>query len=134
MPEPEASALIREGAELKNAITESEARLREINQRLAEIATFPEGKRTTKVDGAGLRAVIQKKIYIKLNQEKVAFARVQMGDHAFAQVFGWTFKPKSQRDLDGFLTHGKPEHVALVRDAMTITEGAPAVTFEKVEA
>ena len=133
MPEPEAVALIREGAALKETITEQETRLREINQRLAELATFKDGKKTATVEGAGIRAKVQLKIYVKFDQEKVAFARMQMGDHAFAQVFGWTFKPKFQRDLDGFLTHGKPEFISLVRDAMTITDGAPQVTYERVE-
>lgn len=134
MPAPEAAALIREGAALKDTITGQEARLREINLRLVELATFPEGKKTALLDGAGIRAKVQKKFYLKFDQEKVAVARQAMGDAAFSQVFGWTFKPRSQKDLDGFLQYGPPDHVRLVRAAMTITPGAPQVTFEPVEA
>lgn len=134
MPEPEAAALIREGAALKDSITESEARLREINLRLTALAKFPEGKKSATLEGAGFKAKVQKKFYVKFDQEKVAVARLEMGDPAFSQVFGWTFKPRSQKDLDGFLQYGPPDHVRLVRDAMTVTEGAPQVTYEPVEA
>jgi len=133
MPEPEAAALIREGAELKETILQDESRLREINLRLAEMATFSEGKKTATVLGAGLKAKVQLKSYVKFDQEKVAIARLEMGDFDFSRVFTWTFKPRSQRDLDGFLAHGQAEHVKLVRDAMTITPGAPAVTYERIE-
>ncbi len=134
MPEPEAAALIREGATLKAEIDEKAEHLREIHARLTALAKFPQGKKTATLEGAGRRVKIQLKDYVKFDQEKVGAARLAMGDHTFAQVFGWTFKPKSQRDLDGFLVHGKPEHVALVREAMTITPGAPSVTYELVEA
>ncbi|MGE4442738.1 MAG: hypothetical protein AB7D27_14815 [Desulfomicrobium sp.] len=133
MPEPEAAVLIREGSALKEEIDEKSGRLREIHTRLAGLATFKDGKKTATVEGAGLRAKVQLKTYVKFDQEKVAFARTKMGDHAFSQVFGWTFKPRSQKDLDGFLAHGNPELVALVRDVMTITPGAPQVTYEPVE-
>lgn len=133
MPEPEAAVLIREGADLKNTITASEARLREINLRLVEIATFAPGKKTATVEGAGLKAKVQKKEYVKFNQEKLALARLAMGDPSFTKVFGWAFKPRTAKDLDAFLTYGNPDHVALIRAAMTITPGAPAVTFEPVE-
>lgn len=133
MPEPEAVALIREGAALKAEIDEKSERLREIHARLAGIATFASGKKTATLEGTGLRAKVRLKVYVKFDQEKVAFARVKMGDAAFAALFKWTFAPRSQKDLDAFLIHGQPEYVALVRDAMTITSGAPQVTYEPVE-
>lgn len=134
MPEPEAAALIKEGAALKSSINQQESRLREINFRLCELASFAPGKKTAHLDGNGLRAKIQLKTYVKFDQEKVAKARFAMGDEAFSRVFGWTYKPRSQRDLDGFMAHGPAEQVALVRDAMTVSDGAPQVTFEAMEA
>ena len=133
MPEPEAVALIREGAEIKAEIDEKSERLREINARLTSLAKFPQGKKTATLDGAGIRAKVQLKDYVKFDQEKLALARHEMGDDAFFKAFGWTFKPRSQKDLDGLLTYGKPEHVILIRAAMTITAGAPAVTYETVK-
>jgi len=134
MPEPEAVTLIREGSVLKAEIDEKSERLREINVRLAALAKFAPGKKTATVEGAGIRAKVQLKVYTKFDQEKVAIARIQMGDHAFAKLFAWTFKARSSKDLEDFLAHGQAEHVALVRAAMIITDGAPAVTYEPVEA
>lgn len=133
MPEPEAVTLIREGAALKGEIDEKSERLREINVRLAEVAKFQKGKKTATVEGAGMRVKVQLKECVKFDQEKLGLARHTMGDKAFFAAFGWTFKPRSQKDLDGLLAYGDPKHVALVRDAMTITPGAPSVTYEKVE-
>ena len=133
MPEPEAVSLIREGAAIKAEIDEKSERLREIHARLTTLAKFPQGKKTATLDGAGIRVKIQLKDYVKFDQEKLALARHTMGDDAFFKAFGWTFKPRSQKDLDGLITYGKPEHVALVRDAMTITAGAPSVTYETVK-
>ncbi len=133
MPEPEAVALIREGAALKAEIDEKSERLREIHARLAGIATFASGKKTATLEGAGLRTKVQLKTYVKFDQEKVGFVRMKMGDAAFSKLFKWTFSPRSQKDLDGFMAYGDAEIVALVRDAMTITPGAPQVTYEPVE-
>jgi len=134
MPEPEAAALIREGAALKAEIDEKSERLREIHVHLLGIASFAPGKKTAIVEGAGLKAKIQKKEYVKFDQEKLARARLEMGDPSFTKVFGWAFKPRTAKDLDAFLSYGDAEHVALVRDAMTITPGAPQVSYETVEA
>jgi len=134
MPAPEAASLIREGATLKAEIDEKSERLREIHVRLLGIASFAPGKKTAIIEGAGLKAKIQKKEYVKFDQEKLALARLEMGDPSFTKVFGWAFKPRTAKDLDAFLSYGKPEHIALVRAAMTITPGAPQVTYEPVEA
>lgn len=133
MPEPEAAALIREGAALKAEIDEKSERLREIHVRLLGIAKFAPGKKTATVEGAGLKAKIQKKEYVKFDQEKLALARLEMGDPSFTKVFGWAFKPRTAKDLDAFLAYGETDHVRLVRAAMTITSGAPQVTYEPVE-
>lgn len=133
MKEPEAAILIREGYALKAEIDERSERLREINVRLAALATFAPGKKTATINGGEARAKVQLKDYVKFDQEKLALARLAMGDHVFFKTFGWTFKPRSQKDLDGFLAHAPEGHVALVRDAMTITPGAPAVIYESVK-
>ena len=132
-PGPEAvSSLVQEGAALKARIDSDTARLREINRELAEQATFPDGKNTAKIEENGVKATIQLKTYTKYDQEKLDAARRAMGNEAFLKPFTYEFKPRSKKDLDAFLAYGDPAQTAMVRDAMTITEGAPQVTYEQV--
>lgn len=132
--EPEAVALIREGVELKGQIDDATARLRDINRRLAEMASFPEGKNTAHLEGAGFEVTIQKKEYTKYDQGKLDAARKAMGNELFLKPFTYEFKPRSKKELDAFMAYGDADQVAMIREAMTITEGAPQVTYKPMEA
>ncbi|GAB6036178.1 hypothetical protein JCM15519_07370 [Fundidesulfovibrio butyratiphilus] len=131
--EPEAVALIREGAELKDEIDESTARLREIHRRLEELATFPPGKNTAKIEGQGIDVTIQRKEYVKFDQGKLNTLRLAMGNDAFLKPFGFKFEPRSKKELDAFLEYGDKAFANQARAAMTITGGAPAVTYKRKE-
>jgi len=132
--EPEAVSLIREGAALKESIDEATKRLRDVNRRLAELAVFPEGKKTAHLEGAGFKVDIQKKEYIKFDQTKLDVARKTMGNDLFLKPFTYVFKERSKKDLDAFLAYGDAALAAMVREAMEISEGAPQVTYRPVEA
>lgn len=130
--EPEAVALIREGAALKNQIDDGTAKLRDIHRRLAELATFPEGKSTATMTEAGYKVTIQKKTYTKLDQVLLDSARRAMGNDAFLKPFTYKFEARSKKELDAFLSYGNPDHVAMIRAAMEISEGQPQVKYEQV--
>lgn len=132
--EPEAVALIREGARLKGIIDEATVSLRDINRQLAEQATFPEGKNTARLSGAGFNVTIQKKAYTKYDQDKLDAARKAMGNDLFLKPFTYEFKPRSKKELDAFMAYGDPGQAAMIREAMTISEGAPQVSYEPMEA
>ena len=127
------SALLREGYQLKQKIDADTARLRQVNAALAELCEYPDGKMTGHLSAGTIRARIQKKVNLKWDQAKLQRACDAMGAEEFRKVFKYEFKPKGAKELAGFLDFGKPEHVALVKGALTETPGAPAVAYEVIE-
>ncbi len=127
------SALLREGYQLRQKIDADTARLRQINAALAELCEYPEGRMTGHLAAGSIRARIQKKLNLKWDQTRLLKAYDAMGAEEFRKVFKYEFKPKGAKELKGFLDFGKPEHVALVRGALTETPGAPSVAYEVIE-
>ena len=127
------SALLREGWQLKQRIDADTARLRQINAALAELCEYPEGRMTGHMAAGHIRAKITKKVNLKWDQAKLRKALDAMGLDEFRKVFKYEFKPLGARELKGFLDFGKPEHVALVKGALTEAPGAPAVSYEVIE-
>lgn len=132
--EPESVSLVREGSAIKAQIDVSQARLKEINARLAEIAEYKPGAKTGMVIGSGVQAKVQLKEYEKWDQEKLEQARALLGDELFFRLFRWEFSPRSKRELDGFLGFAPENHRRAVLDALTVKPGAPYVTYERMEA
>ena len=54
------------------------------------------------------------------------------GDGEFFGIFGWEFKPRAKKDLDGFLKHSPK--APLVHQAMIIKPASPSVSFTALEA
>ncbi len=127
------SALLREGYQLKQQIDADTARLRQVNAALAELCEYPEGKMTGHLSAGSIRARIQKKVNLKWDQSRLLKACDAMGAEEFRKVFKFEFKPKGAKELKGFLDFGRPEHVALVKGALTETPGAPSVAYEVIE-
>ena len=127
------SALLREGWQLKQRIDADTARLRQVNAALAELCEYPDGKMTGHLSAGSIRARIQKKLNLKWDQAKLLRAYDAMGAQEFRKVFKYEFKPKGARELKGFLDYGAPEHVSLVKGALTETPGAPSVAYEVIE-
>lgn len=125
-------SLIEEGAMLKEEVQAKTQRLREIGAILAEQAQFPEGKNTAHLLGGGFKATVQRKETISWDQELLAQARASLGDGEFFGLFGWEFKPRAKKDLDGFLKHSPK--APLVHQAMIIKQASPSVTFAALEA
>lgn len=125
-------SLIEEGAMLKEEVQAKTQRLREIGAILAEQAQFPEGKNTAHIVGCRFKATVQKKETISWDQDALGQARFGLGDNEFFGLFGWEFKPKAKKDLDGFLKHSPKAE--LIRSAMIIKQATPAVSFAALEA
>ena len=131
MTECQLAALIEEGAEIKAAINEQTQRLREIGAILFDQAQFPDGKNTAHMTGHNHKVTIQRKETVNWDQDLLAQARAGLGDNEFFQLFGWEFKPRAKRDLDGFLKHSPKD--PLVHQAMIIKPASPAVTYTALE-
>ena len=127
------SALLSEGFKLKQRIDADTARLRQVNTALAELCEYPEGKMTGHLSAGSIRARIPKKLHLKWDQARLLKAYDAMGAEEFRKVFKYEFKPKGAKELKGFLDFGRPEHVALVKGALTETPGAPSVAYEVIE-
>lgn len=127
------SALLREGWQLKQRIDSDTARLRQINAALAELCEYPEGKMTGHLSAGSIRAKVTRKVNLKWDQARLLRAYDTMGAEEFRKVFKYEFKPKGAKELKGFLDFGRPEHVALVKGALTETPGAPSVAYEVIE-
>ena len=131
MTECQLAALIEEGAAIKAAINEQTQRLREIGAILLDQAKFPDGKNTAHMTGHNHKVTIQRKETVNWAQDALGHARHELGDAMFFQLFGWEFKPKAKKDLDGFLAHSA--HADTVRQAMIIKQASPSVTFAALE-
>jgi len=125
--------LIAEGAAIKTRMDADKSRLAEIHATLQGMALFPDGKNTAHLVGAGFDVKIARKANIKFDQAKLESLRVRMGNDGFFKVFKWEFKPVGQKQLDAFTAYGNPEWVSILNDAITITPGAPSVTYTPLE-
>ena len=125
-------ALLSEGMKLKLRIDADKARLAEINKEIEALAQFPEGKSTAHLAAGGFRATVQRKSTVKWDQAKLAKAMNAIGTEAFRKIFTYEFKPVGKKQLDAFLEFGNEAEVTAVKDAMTVTQGAPSVKYEEV--
>lgn len=124
-------SLLSEGAKLKARIDADKTRLAEINRELEALCEFPEGKATGHLAANGFRATVTRKTTVKWNQEKLNDAMKAMGSEAFRRVFTYEFKPVGTRQLNAFLEFGNENEVGMIRDAMTVSQGAPSVKYEE---
>ena len=131
MTEQQLESLIEEGATLKAEVQEKTQRLREIGAILAEHAQFPDGKNTAHLVGCRFKATVQRKETISWDQDALGQARFGLGDNEFFGLFGWEFKPRAKKDLDGFLKHSPKAD--LVRQAMIIKPATPSITYTALE-
>ncbi len=125
------ASLVDLAASIKESIAEMTEDLRRINQVLAEKAAFKPGSKTGHLAGRHFAAKVSLRENVKWDQDVLANVRQAMGDAEFFRVFKWEFKPASEKVLAGALEFGQHGH--LIAAARTITEGAPQVSFEKLE-
>ena len=124
-------ALIREAAALDAEIKGKSERLKELKLKLAALAEFKPGSMTGHLVGGGHKVKVQVKEYVKWDQDKLDQVR-SFNPAKFNEIFKPEYKPISKKTLDGFLEHGNKNMADGVRWAMTVTPGAPQVTFESL--
>jgi len=129
--EHNAAALVDQAATLKATITDLTERLRRVNLTLAERADYKPGSKTGHLAGRHFVAKVQRKDYVKWDQDLLHDVREVMGDVEFFRIFKWTFEPKSAKTLAGAMEFGA--HAELIGAARTVTEGSPYITFERLE-
>lgn len=125
--------LIDEAAALDNEIRQKTEQLRELKKTLAEAAIYRDGSKTGRLVSTNFEVTIQQRDNVKWDQTKLNEARLAMGDAAFFKIMKWTFEPTSAKTLNGFLEFGDQGQAGLIAAARTVTPGAPAVTFERLE-
>lgn len=126
--------LIAKAVELKCRIAQQTSDLKELQKLIEERCTFPEGRQTAHIFGAGYDVTVQQRTNTKWDQKKLEEARKAMGNDEFFKVFAWEFKPQSAKQLDAFLSFGSSDHARLVLDARTVTKGASQFTYQPMGA
>ena len=126
--------LVREAVSLKAWLSTAKERLAELHAELAKRAEFKEGSKTGTLVAAGHRVKVSLKEKATWDQKLLGEARASIGDTTFFQVFAWEYKPKSKKDLDGFLQYAQPDARKLIEQAMTTKPEAPSIKYEPLEA
>ena len=129
----ELNTLINDAAQLKAKIDDLRAELKEMQDRIAEQATFPPGRQTATIDAGGVTCKISRRETLVWDQDRLNTARAVMGDGEFLSLFGYEWKPLGKKQIDGFLAYAPPEKKRAVMDALTI-KSAISVTFSEKEA
>lgn len=133
MEKSELSAMINRAYDIKQQIDNLSVELKDLNAKIYEEAVFADGKKTTYLAGDGLCAKIVKKENRKWDQGKLNIARMNMGDEKFLTLFNFEWKPKSAKDIDGFLGYAPDEQKKPILEALT-TSTSYTVTVAKEKA
>jgi hypothetical protein len=122
--------LIQEGASLKSQRDALDAHLKQINQQISGLMDF-NGKKTAHAFSAGHKVTVQLRENVRWDQTKLEQVRESIGNDEFLTIMRPEWKPRSKKDLDGYLAHG--QHAEGFRWAMEVREGAPLVKYEALE-
>lgn len=119
--------LIKEGFALKQEIDAKTARLREINTLLADKAEYKNGSNTGRITCPGLAVKVTRRNNEKWDQTKLA----QVREH-FPAEFEAAFKAKYE-PVKKALSSAPAEFQKAAAWAVTVTPGAPTVTYETLD-
>ncbi len=125
--------LIREGAALKDEIDGKAARLRVINQTLAESARFENGKETATLFGAGYKVKVSQRESVSWDQERILKFREYINEGKFEELFKVVYEPTSKKTIDGFIAHADKELSNGLKWCMSVKPATPQVSYEKLE-
>lgn len=126
-------ALIEEGAALKREIEAKTVRLRSINLLLSESAPFESGQKTACLIGGGYKVRIRLHDNITWDQEKIGVFSKYLPEEKFAELFKTIYEPRSKKAIDGFIAHADKDLSAGLKWCMSVTPGAPRLTYEKMD-
>lgn len=125
-------SMIREYAENKRRADELKARNDELAVKLAEIATFTNSD-TAKLEGAGCRLTITRRVNERWDQKQLAKLRKSVGNDFFLTLFREKFEPQTA-SLRAFM-HGNNDNEikAAIIAACTTSAGRPAIKLEALQ-
>ena len=125
--------LVKEYATNKAEADRLTARNAEIAEQLLQDASFKNGSDTGHLVTGGYKVTVTRRVNTKWLKDKLEEARSKMSDTVFFRVFAWEYKPRSKKDLDGFLAHADPEFRRLILTAMETSPGKPGVKVEALQ-
>lgn len=108
------------------------ARNAELADEMLTLAAFRPGSDTGKLETAGYRVSVTRRINEKWDQHKLASAREKFTDNVFFTLFRQKYEP-DRRALNVFM-HGNSDGSlkALLIDACTTSVGRPSIKLEAV--
>ena len=125
--------LVKEYATNKAEADRLTARNAEIAEQLLQDVSFKNGSDTGHLVTGGYKVTVTRRANTKWLKDKLEEARSKMSDTVFFRVFAWEYKPRSKKDLDGFLAHADPEFRRLILTAMETSPGKPGVKVEALQ-
>lgn len=125
-------SIVAEYARNKAEADRLTARNAELAEKMQTLAKFRPGSNTGKLEAAGYRVSVTRRINEKWDQHKLAAAREKLTDNVFFTLFRQKYEP-DRRSLNVFM-HGNSDGSlkALLIDACTTSTGKPAVKLEAV--
>ena len=133
IPPAQLDLLAQEYARNKAEADRLTARNAEIAEALEKAARFKDGSNTGHVMAGGYRFTVSRKFNTKWLADKLEEARKALTDELFFKVFAWEYKPRSKKELDGFLEYASPEFRAAILAAMETSPGRPSVRMEAMQ-
>lgn len=124
--------LITKAAYMHKELTEKKEEFQKIKDEITKLAIIPQGKMSTQINANGITCKVQCTERLSWDQQKLCQARAKIGDEIFMQAFVYEWKPRSKKDLDGFMSCAPEEHKNLIYDAVTATRGF-TLSFPKKE-
>lgn len=123
--------MVVRGAELKIQMKAMEEELRAINHELARIATFKPGSKTGTLLESGIKVTVSLRENVKYLQDRLLQVRELLPEE-FSRSFVYEFKPESSRTLESVMKENE-QFAKAVSWARQVKEGAPYVTYERIE-
>ena len=123
--------LVVRGAELKLQMKAMEEELKVINATLAKLAEFKNGAKTGHLLESGIKVTIQKRDNVKWFQDRLSQVKDLLPEE-FNRSFVYEYKPESSRTLEAVMKENE-QFAKAVSWAREIKEGAPYVTYERIE-
>lgn len=123
-------SMIREYIENKRQADELKARNDELATRLAELAVFKPDCDTARLEGAGHRLTIRKRMNERWNQEALKRLRSNVGDDFFFTLFREKYEPQSA-SIKAFMKNENDSKIKLaIWGAVVTSMGRPSITVE----
>lgn len=126
-------SIVQEYANNKAEADRLTARNAELAEDMLALARFAPGADTGRLEAAGFKVSITKRINEKWDQEKLATARQVFTDDLFFSLFRQKFEP-DRKALKTFMHAQNDKNLkAMLLSAVTTSRGKPAVKLERLE-